>query len=186
MLRPTQWTDRISPPETFDVPSALAHRHGISPLKRTIDPAIGPEVVLVVHTPSSQQARRLAAYRRPDVSLAPRLARTPDGDVGVLLWYLQDEAARRRRGQLFESFLPLGAGRRTPYRELAAQSHLHFALTAPDGHVHGWLEIDNAFDLGGALAALEGAATLPAADLPTAASWAMVHLGVAALVETTL
>lgn len=184
MMRPTQWTDRLCPPDSLDVPSALARTHGISPLKRTIDPAIGPEVVLVVHAPSPREAGRLAAYHRPDVSLAPRLARTPEGDVGVLIWYLQDDAARRRRGQLFESFLPLGAGSRTPYRELAAQSHLHFALTAPDSRVHGWFEIDNTFDLAGALAALERASTFPAADLPTAASWAMVHLGMAGLVET--
>lgn len=184
MTRPTQWTGRLSTPPTLTSNTRLSHTRAISPVKTAIDPLVGPEVLLVAHASTAEEARRIARYRSPTMSLAPRLAQTPDGDLAVFIWYLQDATSRRPRGVVFEGLLPLVPERRAPYLELAEQSHVHFALSAPDGAIHGWLELDNDFDIAGTLSTLTDRATRPASDLPAAASWVLFNVGMARLVDT--
>ena len=162
------WNAGKQPWDVPPMPPWMAAAAGVFPVRGTLDPRVGTEVVLYLldPTPFIFEIVELNPF---ELHLKTGIVRTRGGPVIFLLWWLRSPRSDEPCA-MFESTLnPHDESHLTDYRELARQTHWHVFVIAPGPKVLDMYEFENEFGLGDALHfAVESSARFPCIDFDAA------------------
>lgn len=154
--------------ELPDLPAELRKRSGILPLLTTLDPKVGPEIVLAIfdNTPFVFDLANLKPF---DLHVKNGAVRTDHGPVIFLLFWLRDPRSRKPFAAWDVTLNPHDSQHAAPFLQLADQSHWHLFILGFAHTVQNMFEIENRYGLGESLQTLLGACrSLPCEDFDMA------------------
>jgi hypothetical protein len=142
----------------------------------TVDPKVGPEVVLLF-TETPEDARYYATAGSVRLLSNTAMVPTPEGTIGAIVWQIG--------ATLIEQYLNPGtAGTRTLLGEAAEQSHLKLViLDNRTSNVVNLVEYPNMFELDGLATAMTAKVDEAPTDFAKAVQHAKAHAGLIAKVR---
>lgn len=150
------------------LPPLLEGRSGIIPLRATLDPSIGPELVMAIfdHTTFVFD---LAAIQPFELHLNTGVVRTSAGPVFFLLFWLRNPQGQQPFAMWDITLNPHDSAHMQRYWELAHQSHWHVCVLGLANEVLNMYQFENDFGLADAIrVAVEACRPVPCPDFDSA------------------